>query len=376
MRGRRVRGAWGLALVLLLVMACTPVTPSSSSPALSLRDMAGRSVQLARVPRRVVGVGPGALRLIVYAGAVDRVVGVEGVEKRWKPTGRPYAMAHPEVRELPTIGPGGPGRPPDPEALLQVHPDLIVATYMDARAADALQDKTGIPVLVLRYGELGTFDERLFKALEVLGRALGTSERTRAVQEFLHRVEEDVHTRGQAIPPEERPRVYVGGVGFKGAHGIESTQAHFPPFTLVGVRNVADELGGTHHIVNREQILLWDPDVLFVDEGGLALIHEDVQRNPEFYEGLKAFREGRVYGLLPFNFYMTNVGTALADAYAVGKVLYPESFADVDPAAKADEIYRFLVGAPVYGEMQQAFGGFGRLDLRKSNPREGLPVAP
>ena len=46
-----------------------------------------------------------------------------------------------------------------------------------------------------------------------------------------------------------------------------------------------------------------------------------------------------------------NHETSLANAYYVGKVLYPEQFADIDPAEKADEIYEFVVGVPVYDQL-------------------------
>ena len=42
------------------------------------------------------------------------------------------------------------------------------------------------------------------------------------------------------------------------------------------------------------------------------------------------------------------IDTALADAYAVGKRLYPADFNDIDPEKKADDIYSILVGRPVY----------------------------
>ena len=47
-----------------------------------------------------------------------------------------------------------------------------------------------------------------------------------------------------------------------------------------------------------------------------------------------------------------NHETSLANAYYIGKVLYPEQFADIDPAAKADEIYEFVVGDPVYEQLK------------------------
>jgi iron complex transport system substrate-binding protein len=45
----------------------------------------------------------------------------------------------------------------------------------------------------------------------------------------------------------------------------------------------------------------------------------------------------------------------LANGYFVGKVLCPERFEDVDPAAKADEIFTFLVGKPVFSVMNEGF---------------------
>ena len=61
--------------------------------------------------------------------------------------------------------------------------------------------------------------------------------------------------------------------------------------------------------------------------------------------------------VLPYNSYSLNFGSVLADAYFVGKTLYPDRFADIDPAAMADEIYSFLVGEPVFHRMNEGLGG-------------------
>jgi iron complex transport system substrate-binding protein len=74
-------------------------------------------------------------------------------------------------------------------------------------------------------------------------------------------------------------------------------------------------------------------------------------------------QNGQVYAQLPYNYYNTNLDTAIANAYYLGKILYPAAFADVDPAQKADEIYTALLGQPVYSQMAAAFGGFGELTL-------------
>ncbi|MFP4347947.1 MAG: hypothetical protein ACOC3W_04855 [Thermodesulfobacteriota bacterium] len=50
---------------------------------------------------------------------------------------------------------------------------------------------------------------------------------------------------------------------------------------------------------------------------------------------------------------------AASDAYAAGKILYPERFADLDPEKKADAIYTFMVGRPVYDAMARDYGPLG-----------------
>ena len=79
-------------------------------------------------------------------------------------------------------------------------------------------------------------------------------------------------------------------------------------------------------------------------------------KNPAFFQSLKAFRQGRVYRLFPYVSYYSNIDTVMVDAYAVGKALYPQQFADIDLPRKADEIYTFMVGKPVYQQMRQGFG--------------------
>jgi iron complex transport system substrate-binding protein len=56
---------------------------------------------------------------------------------------------------------------------------------------------------------------------------------------------------------------------------------------------------------------------------------------------------------------VTNIDTAVADSFAAGKILYPRGFTDLDPKKKADEIYTFLLGKPVYPQLEKEFGELG-----------------
>ena len=341
----------------------TGVAINEDTGKIKITDMLGREVEVPKDVNKIVCVGPGCLRLITYLNATDKVVGVEDAEKKWSIYGRPYRIAHPELAELPTIGQGGPSPKPNPEELIKVKPDVVFACYLTKEQANDLQQKTGIPVVVLSYGKLATFNNKeLFDSIELAGKILGKEGRASEVVKFIKDCQTDLNERTKNISDDKKPTVYVGGIGFKGMHGIDSTSCNYPPFMAVNAENVVDELNKPSHVfITKEQLLKWNPDIIFIDEGGIKLVREDYSKNPEYYNSLKAFKDGNVYGLLPYNYYTTNVGTALADAYYVGKVIYPDEFKDINPEQKADEIYTFLVGKSVYNTMKEKLGGFEKL---------------
>ena len=115
-------------------------------------------------------------------------------------------------------------------------------------------------------------------------------------------------------------------------------------------------------MLDKEQLVEWDPDVIFIDAGGLANVTEDYESNPAYYEALSAFQNGNVYLQLPYNYYYTNVDIAICNAYYIGKILYPDQFEGIDVETKADEIFTFLVGEPLYDSVAESYyGGYQQL---------------
>ncbi|MEM0214647.1 MAG: ABC transporter substrate-binding protein, partial [Archaeoglobaceae archaeon] len=163
-----------LSLILLcsLMFGCVQQDQKAiEEKKITVVDPAGRTVEVPKNVSKVVAIGPGALRLVVYLQAVDKVIGVENAEKTWEVYTRPYRLANPQLAELPTIGVGGPDDPqPNVEEIMKLKPDVIFAT-VNARYADNLQEKTGIPVVVVDYGTLGNFrTTQLFESIRVMGK--------------------------------------------------------------------------------------------------------------------------------------------------------------------------------------------------------------
>ncbi|MBC7129589.1 ABC transporter substrate-binding protein [Candidatus Bathyarchaeota archaeon] len=325
-------------------------------------DILGRNVTLPETVNRVVAIGPGMLRLICYLNATDMLVGVEEGETKWGFTGRDYAMALGEIfADLPVIGPGGPGKPPAPELILSVKPDLIIMhrIYAEMYDPDRLESETNATVIVMDYGPAGQLDVEGFAyAINILGKALNREERAYQLISFVEEICSDLDQRTRNV--DYQPKVYVGAVSYKGAQPFTTTQTPFPPLALLNTPSIADKYSNTTGVFfwSFEAIIAEDPEIVFIDEGNLVTVQQDFDKDPNKYMQLSAFREGRVYGTLPYNYYHTNIAVALADAYYMGKVLYPEEFSDVNPEAKADEIFNMFLGKPLYQEYAEAYGGF------------------
>ena len=334
-----------LLLALLLLAGCasapspSPEQTAGTGGTRTITDAAGRQVKIPETVSSVVCVGVCTLRYTTYLQARDLVVGVERDEVG-APITTPFSYFNPDLfASLPVTGSNGETYD---EEILKVSPDVIIATT-DAASAQDLQDRTGIPVVVVPLNE-GMFDGSVFQILSILGEVYHREDRAEELAAYLRGIQADLAERTAGAADEDKPTVYVSGVSFKGSHGFEGTEAGYAPLAAIGGVNLADTTGQTGAFsLDPEQVLAWDPDVIFVDFNGLPLISEDYASNPDFYNSLTAVREGRVYSQISFRYSATNTELALADAYYMGKVLYPDEFADVDMASKYDEIFETML---------------------------------
>ena len=343
---------------------------STAGDAIEVTDLAGRSVAIPAGADSFVCIGPGCLRLYCYVAEKSQLAGIEDVEKTWGQAGRPYAMALGDVEDLAAIGPGGPGSAPDAERLFASGADVVFSTYaMEPAEIQELQEKISIPVVALSYGEASLFSEEVNQSLELIGQVTGNEARAEELIQYFAEAEADLQNRSANAG--DLPTVYLGCQSYQGSHGIESTTGDYPLFDALNARNVVREAGiGGYVTLDKEKLLEMDPDILIIDAGGLSILQEDYETNPDFYDSLSAVKRGNVYLQLPFNYYATNIEIALADAYYIGTVLYPDAFADVDPAEKFDEICQALLGIDAYDKIAETYFG-GYQQVRLSNETGG-----
>ncbi len=340
----------------------------SKGDIITVTDAFGRKVKVSKSVNHVICSGSGCLRLLVYLGAHHKIVAVDSAEtKNRKLDARPYALSNPQFKNYPMFGEFRGKDHPELILGLKTQPEVIFKAYSRVEDnPDELQNKTGIPVVAVNYGNLGALKQDFFQALRIMGKVMGEDQRAEEVIGFFKSHMAELHRRSANIPKEEKKRCYIGGVAYRGPHGLQSTEPAYPPFKMVNVINVVFDPAKSpkelvHADVAKEKIMDWNPDRIFVD---LSTIQSDQKANALFelkndpvYQELKAVKRGYVFGLLPYNWYTKNFGSVIADAYYIGKVIYPERFKDIVPEKKADEIYTFLVGKPVFQQMKTLFSG-------------------
>ena len=163
-----------------------------------------------------------------------------------------------------------------------------------------MQEKTGIPVVVIP-GSDQMMDENVYETFRIMGEVYQKEDRAEELIAYLEETKKDLDSRTKDIPEEEKQSVYVGGVSFKGAHGFEGTEANYAPFSAIYAKNLANETDQTGAFnIDLEQVLAWNPDVIFVDFNGMELIKQHYAENPDYYNQLKAVQEGKVYSQISF----------------------------------------------------------------------------
>ncbi len=333
----------------------------------TITDAFGRDVTIPENPEKIAVVGSGSMRYFVYLGIdLDDVCAVDYQDSKLNiqtVNVRPYALANPEILEIPEVGAAK--GVVDNEKLLMSGAEILFmggASSSNTEVANEIQEKTGIPVVMFYTGNYVTDSEKIQDTLLMLGEILNKEQRAKDLIAYFDAVEADLKKRVAGLSAEET--VYVGGVSYNGVHGLDGTDPTYYPFAVLNIKNAAAEVTSVSQTgyaqISKEKLLEWDPEIIFVDlntmeAAGGGGIYE-LQNDPA-YKGLSAVKSGKVFAVNPHTSMGTNHETSMANAYYIGTILYPEQFSDIDPAKKADEIYTFVDGAPVYDQLKENMGG-------------------
>ena len=346
---------------------------------LTLSDMVGRELTVTPGSyERVVCIGAGALRMYSYVGDPALLCGVEDIDnttleerpKMFDAVARPYMLAYGEgFTALPSCGVGGPNaQSAEAEKILSCEPDIVISEYEDVDKADALQEQLGVPVVTLRTGPNGVFDPAFADSMTLLGRIFGCEERAAELNAFVAEQRAEIQQRTADIAEEDKPGVYICGLGNWGTTNHLMTAQNYIVFEIANVRNVVTDLEGSGiRPIEAEKFaaLGEEMDMMFVDAAAVKNIRPLYAEDNTLFDTCKAWNDGEVYLEMAYNAYYTNYEIALLNTWFIAKTVYPDRFRDIDMTAKTDEVTELFLGKPLAEAIfscPASFGGYGKVE--------------
>ena len=353
--------------------------PVEEPAEITITDMIGREVTVTPGSyTRVVCIGAGALRMYSYIGDVGLLCGVEDIDnaslaerpKMFDGVARPYVIAFGDVfSTLPSCGVGGPqAQTAEAEKILACEPDIVISEYEDVEKEDALQEQLGVPVITLKSGSGGVFDENFLGTMRLLGVIFGNEERAEELVGFIEAERAEIEKRTADIPEEAKPAVYICGLGNWGTTNHLMTAQNYISFRVANVKNAVTDLEapGIQAIEEEKFVAIGeDMDIIIMDAAAVKNIKPLYAENPTMFDTCKAWQNGEVYLEMAYNAYYTNYEIALINTWFIAKSVYPDRFEDIDITAKINEVTMMFLGQELAEQINaypNSFGGYQKID--------------
>lgn len=366
-----------LALGAILLTGCNAIEGGNEGQLTAITDMVGRNVEVKPGSyNKVVCIGAGALRLYSYVGDVKLLSGVEDIDnytletrpKMFDTSARPYFLANKEIfKTLPSCGVGGPNaQAAEAEKILSCDPDIVISEYEDADKANALQKQLGVPVVTVKYGYKGVFDDAIKNSLNLLGNIFKEEAKATKLNKYIADQKELISKMTKDLKSEES--VYICGLGNWGTTAHLMTVQNYEPFNVAHINNAVTGLtkDGIQKIEKEKLVSLGGKiDKMIIDAAAIKNI-KMTDDTKLVLNSIKAWKNNEVYLQMPYNAYYTNVETALANTWYNAKIIYQDAFKDIDMKAKVNEITKAFLNKELADEIfscPTSFGGYQKIDV-------------
>ncbi len=320
-------------LTVLAGMPCNglfSVDPALGSEPVTVTDFTGKTLTISRIPERIACLYAFSGHVMTMLGrGRDMVAIVDGFKKD-----RLLQALVPDILEKPIPVKGG---IINMESLLKTRPDIVFLKPETAAVKAEIRklEQFGLPYFVAGYRNMA----EQMRIIEMMGRAVGRQDRALDYTRYYRSVIERVREKTALLRPDQRVRLY---------HSINEARRTDAPGTIeadwtaaVGVINVSVGEAlfgkGEKSFADIEQILIWDPEVIIVNEAG---VDREIMTDKK-WAPIRAVQAGKVYpipvGISRWG-HPGGLETPLAILWTAHKV-YPELFSDLDLKAEMAWFY-------------------------------------
>ena len=259
----------------------TPVVPEDTT--VSIVDITGRTVTLPKPAERVIGTHNPTMNIAIILGGGGKYIAGFGNKNM---AGNLYSYVYPELDGVVQIGKG---REINIESCVEVKADLVILPERFADLVDQFEE-AGIPAAVILPNHESY--ESIKESIRLLGILLGEEERASAIISYYDEKISSVKALAAQAP--DSPKVMFTGASsqLSVANGLMLQSVMIE---TVGATNVAKDVdgGGDFIEVSLEEIVGWDPDVIFIPAYASYSV-EDILNDPA-WSSISAVQNGKVY---------------------------------------------------------------------------------
>lgn len=333
------------SLVAGALLACTSLFVHAER---TITDQLGRQVTLPDHITRAVVLQHQTLNLLVQLNAADDVVGVLSSWK--KQLGPEFARFMPGIEKLPTPGDL---TQVNIESLLALHPQVVfIANYAPADMIQQIQ-QAGIPVVAVSLrqdaeseknkmnptmaDEEQAYNEGLKQGIRLIGEVVDRKQQAEALINYTFAARAKFNAPVANIAEADKVRVYMANPDLNTYGSGKYTGLMMEH---AGAKNVAATTIKGARQVSLEQVIQWDPQVIFVQDRYPEVV-KAIENDPG-WKNIDAVKNHRVW-LMPE--YAKAWGYPMPEALAIGelwmaKKLYPARYANVNVDAQAQDYYQ------------------------------------
>lgn len=301
-----------VALVACSLMACSAVGGPRGG-AIKLTDDAGRTVELAKTPERIISLAPSNTEILFALSLGNKVVGITD-----------FCDYPPEAAAVEKVG----GIEPNPEKIVALKPDLILAiggspvTASIAGNVELLNkfDELKLNVLILSPTDL----ESVLADIKLVGRATGTEKAAEQLVAEMQKKVDDVVAKTKNVS--QRPKVFYELDATDPAKPFTPGPGswHDKFITMAGGVNIAANAPAQWAQLSAEEIVAQNPDIIILGDANWGMDAAAVKARPG-WGAIKAVQEGDIYPI--DDNLLSRPGPRVADGLvALAKIIHPELF--------------------------------------------------
>ncbi|MDQ1279251.1 MAG: iron complex transport system substrate-binding protein [Thermoproteota archaeon] len=302
------------------------IAPALLPKTRTVTDARGAQVTIPYEVKKVLTLREVHTEMCIVLGAEDKLVGIDDGTKANRSYGVMNVKLRPAIQSLPCpIS----GKSLNLEQIVALKPDVIfIGGYGRLSWIDTLKP-TNISVVVAHFEEIGNYT----RDLKIMGEVLGKQDKANEISTHINSILSAVSSRVGNISQSQKISAYFSGNDLYHVYG-STTFEHFQIVTAGGT-NVASSITTWLPAVSPEQLISWNPNVIFTLE---SVNKMSVLQDPNV-QTVSAIQNQKVFPIPQGGWDFGSLRAIFAIEWLSTK-LYPARWSDVNITNAANTFYQ------------------------------------